>query len=41
MCEHLIEFEDTMFEHPFKFEDTQFKLWLFDAKKLSMMLAPT
>ena len=41
MCEHPIKFEDTMCEHSFKFEETQSELGLFDAKKLSMMLAPT
>ena len=41
MCEHPIKFEDTMCEHPFKFEDTQSKLGLVDAKRFSMMSAPT
>ena len=41
MCEHPIKFEDTMCEHPIKFEDTWSELGLVNAKKLSMMLAPT
>ena len=41
MCEHLIKFEDTMCENSIKFKDTRFELGIFDAKRLSMMLAPT
>ena len=41
MCEHPIKFEDTMCEHPIKFEDTRSELGLVDAKRLSMMSAPT
>ena len=41
MCEYPIKFEDTICEQPIKFENTQFELGLLDAKRLSMMLAPT
>ena len=41
MCEHLIKFEDTMCEHTFKCEDKRSKIGIVNAKRLSIMLAPT